>query len=488
MEAVKVLVGNGADLKAKSGKEESGNTPVHLAVLRGCSHVVQYITEFDLSTLNLLNSRGQNANSFIETTPVVRQALHNEMNMAYFSAAESGDLATLRVIVKNGVQVNVTTPHYQGSDSVLHLAAKNDHLPVVEYLASFHSELLNMTNKDGDFAIHVAGRQGNIKIVHFFLRHGVDPNIRNTLNGNTVFLSSAEGGNLPMIDSLIERQLSVRGRNLAGENALHVCARMGHDKMIDYFLDRRLFHIESKNRKKQSALSIASEHGKIAVAHNLVRRRATYESVDDTGFTPILHACEKGHKEVYLFLLEKGADPRVKTKIDGNECAHLAVISGNSDLLVEVIRRQGRDESLDAKNKYGETPLWLAVYMGNEKMAGLLVVNSQVHLDTRCNSGFTPFLVSVLRNRLNIMKRLLNEYGADLRDSTLEGDFPIHVAATHGHKDMLTEFINIYGDTEIMNSKGQTPLWRACSVGTLESVELLLGRGANIRYYFEIVS
>lgn len=51
----------------------------------------------------------------------------------------------------------------------------------------------------------------------------------------------------------------------------------------------------------------------------------------------------------------------------------------------------------------------------------------------------------------------LLRHGATVNDMDLFGDTPLHVAAKHGHKEIIEMLIDSGGDRTIKNLKGETP-------------------------------
>jgi ankyrin repeat protein len=46
-----------------------------------------------------------------------------------------------------------------------------------------------------------------------------------------------------------------------------------------------------------------------------------------------------GYEEIMLFLIEKGANPNLQTKIKGYSCLHLAVLSNKPEIVIELLTK-----------------------------------------------------------------------------------------------------------------------------------------------------
>lgn len=87
------------------------------------------------------------------------------------------------------------------------------------------------------------------------------------------------------------------------------------------------------------------------------------------GFTPLHHACNRGHAPIVNELLKAGMFANIKND-DGETPLHSAAYSGHM-LIVEQLLDGGAD--VEAKNNYGETPLFYAARKGMPAVVRLLL-------------------------------------------------------------------------------------------------------------------
>ena len=88
---------------------------------------------------------------------------------AFSKAAESGDLAVVKLFVESGMSVH--TPDNDYGLTVLHFAAWKGHLEVVEYLVGQGADV-NAKTDDGDTVLHFAAWDGHTDVVRYLVGQG----------------------------------------------------------------------------------------------------------------------------------------------------------------------------------------------------------------------------------------------------------------------------------------------------------------------------
>lgn len=113
----------------------------------------------------------------------------------------------------------------------------------------------------------------------------------------------------------------------------------------------------------------------------------------------------------------------------------------------------------------GETPLSLAVSIGNIDMINLLLENgAEINLSQKDNLSYTP-LINAIRNikgkNLEVIK-LLIEAGADLEKGDSRGGTPLLHSCIGAHKEVLEYLISKGANVNSVDNDGQTPLHYLC--------------------------
>ncbi|MFN7038717.1 MAG: ankyrin repeat domain-containing protein [Alphaproteobacteria bacterium] len=118
-----------------------------------------------------------------------------------------------------------------------------------------------------------------------------------------------------------------------------------------------------------------------------------------------------------------------------------AVNNNNIDETINLIKNGA---AIDARGKFGITPLMRAAFNGNEKIIKLLL-----------------------------------ELGADAEAVDIGGATALHIATRMGHKNLVEILINQNIDIDIEDNDGWTPLMRAASLKSPQIAKLLLNAKAD---------
>lgn len=98
------------------------------------------------------------------------------------------------------------------------------------------------------------------------------------------------------------------------------------------------------------------------------------------------------------------------------------------------------------------------------------------------DAGWTPLHIAASIGNLEVLKLLLNyEPKPDVNLPTSTGVRPIHLAVAKKHIDAVKLLVEDYGaSVRIKDNKGQYPIHRAASIGSVALVEFLASKGSNI--------
>ncbi|XP_046572152.1 ankyrin-1-like [Haliotis rubra] len=113
---------------------------------------------------------------------------------------------------------------------------------------------------------------------------------------------------------------------------------------------------------------------------------------------------------------------------------HLAVISGNLNVIQSIVSLTGRQQQ-DVANKAGSTPLHLAAQYNQLDIAKYLI-EERVNIGATDNESNTPLHVAASFEHADII-RLLMENGGKINVKNQKGQIPLHLAARMGHMQSL---------------------------------------------------
>ncbi|KAL7014325.1 hypothetical protein ACKWTF_015862 [Chironomus riparius] len=165
------------------------------------------------------------------------------------------------------------------------------------------SYMVNLSDKNGNMAMHYAVSHGNFDVVSILLDSKVS-NINQTNNA---------GYTCCMLVSLAKLVISE------------------HRTVV-----KRLFKLSDVNlratKNSQTALMLAVSHGNFEIVQMMVEAGADINIQDDDGSTALMCASEQGHLDIIKFLLAQPDCDSTKQDVDGNTALKISLEAGYHDI------------------------------------------------------------------------------------------------------------------------------------------------------------
>ena len=170
----------------------------------------------------------------------------------------------------------------------------------------------------------------------------------------------------------------------------------GNFKGVSLIIEKDI-DLDTKDNGGQTSLGMAIRYKKWEIASLLIKKGADINAKDKSGQAFLHIALEKGQLDAASFLIKNGTDVNVKDDKHGSAQFHYIVygekksagIKCNKSKTAQKCTKKKRkiweeklkiiDQLIDAgadinsQNKYGNTPLYSAVSLGNTKMLSLLI-------------------------------------------------------------------------------------------------------------------
>lgn len=287
---------------------------------------------------------------------------------------------------------------YEFGYTLLHYAAKDNRLEVIEYLVSSGCDI-NAVDDDEQTPLHKSAMFGHTEAVKLLISKGANVNQIDN-NGNTpLHVVIMSGGDYGIAKALIEKaNLGIHNNN--DQNVLHVAVKLHKVDIINLLL----------NHKQAPALITAS---------------------DKDGLTPIHIAVSLGHFDTTEKLLKRPQITMFGNTNQGKNIIHLAAATSNTVLLSLLLDSYSTLHLINEADNKLCTPLHDAANKGQLKHVEILLDRGAMIKSTV--EGFSPLHYACLQGHLSIVKKLVDRHPFQSDLLTRNKDTPLHLAARSGH-------------------------------------------------------
>ncbi|XP_073410132.1 ankyrin repeat and SOCS box protein 3 [Dendrobates tinctorius] len=326
-------------------------------------------------------------------------------------AARSGDIKSLRKLIKKGRSVDV--PDNRGWMPI-HEAAFADATPCLQLLINAAPSRAYVKSKtfEGETALHLAAKRGSVGCAQILLQAGADPNDL-THDETTALFLAVESGSEAVVKLLLKYKANINGPHAcSGWNPLHQASYMGRTDLLQLLLKNGADK-ECKDDFGITPLFIAAQYGKYECLHLLQSVGADVNCQAKDKATPLFIAAQEGHEKCAELLLSTGADPNLYCNEEGWQLPiHAAAQMGRSKLLEMLMAVTSR---VCDTGKDQVSPVYSAVYGGDRQCLDMLLSGgySPEAQERTLYEYETPMCMATERGH-SVMALLLLKYGFQL--------------------------------------------------------------------------
>jgi ankyrin repeat protein len=418
------LVEKGADIETKTSY---GCTPLHLAAQWGHSIITEFLVEKGAD----IETKIKEANA----TPL-------------YLAVQNGKLKVGKFLIEKGANTESKT---HNDETILHWAVKEGILETVKFLVNNGADKEAKTKEDLT-PLQLAVQKGHLEIVYFLVNNGADKEAKAKEDFTPLHLA-AQNGHLEFVEFLVMEGANKEAETKKDLTPLYLAIQNDKFKIFE-FLVRNTANIEKSQIDNLEMLHFAVRNGGIDTVQSLVRKRANIEAEETIGlYTPLHIAAEKGHHEIFEFLVDKGADLLAVTKT-GQSVVHLACQNGHLEILesFEKLNKNKKRPEADASGKY---PIHYAAENGFAFVVDFLVETMDYDANQKSKEGKTALqyalkhyekddqMTGKVRRKHNHVAQVLLQHCANFtpKDIALLEIIPGYQIQIHG-QPLCSELIN----------------------------------------------
>ncbi|KAL3531396.1 hypothetical protein ACH5RR_010718 [Cinchona calisaya] len=305
-----------------------------------------------------------------------------------------------------------------------------------------------------------SAKRGTAYFASALIEAGVDVNSRNS-DGESAMSLAVKSGNIDVVQVLVESGYTIEH---SVDLFLHDAAAMNRLDLVEILcVGYQDIDLNSPDPEGQTALHVAAIHGHLEVVKFLVSKGSDPDVVDFEGWSPLHYATQEGHVEAVEFLLDHSISAKYSITREGKTAFDLAVDEGHSHLynmldLGDVLHRAARIDDVEAiknclaeggkvnsRDQNGWTPLHKAAFKGKIESVKVLI-NHGAQVDLVNDIGCTPLHLAVEASHIQVASYLLAN-GAKATLKSLKAEIPHDlVECFKNHPSLVNPF---YQEKEI---------------------------------------
>ncbi|XP_065831398.1 uncharacterized protein [Oscarella lobularis] len=484
LSTVQFLFSNQCDATAKS---QLGWTALHDASCNGHSSIVEYLVNncaLDVDertndgwTALMLACRGGHISSvqFLCSVPCDVNVKNQKGWTALHVASFNGRTDIVKYLVGKCAVNNVDEQAIDGSTALI-LACEKGHLSTVKLLCSNRCDV-NVKEKIGWTALHVASFNGHSAIVAYLISSCAASVSEQANNGSTAFMLACQEGHLSTVKFLLSNYCDVSVKNQDEWTALHFASFNGHSSVVEYLVDNCAVDVNEQAKTGSTPLMLACVRGHIFTVQFLFSIQCDVNVKNQMGWTALHEASFNGHFHIVEYLVRNCALGVNQQTNNGSTALMLACRKGHLPI-VQFFCSTRCDVNVKNQNKW--TALHFASFNGHCDIVEFLVDNLSVNVNKQANNGWTALMLACQEGHLSIVQFLFSNQ-CDVNVKIKNGWTPLHVTASNGNDAILDYLVTSCAvDIDEQANNGMTALMLACKKGHLASVKFLCSNRCDV--------
>ena len=373
-----------------------GRTYVFWAAYKGNLEMVRYLLN-EGARMDVLDSHGYTVMNF---------------------AASTGQLNTklYELLLNNGANISDLDP--RGASALLLSSPYTHDFRLFDFFVSKEADP-TFTDAAGNGLFNYAAKGGDLVFLQQLIDRGFNYLNLNKYGGNAVMFAAkglrGRRNNIEVYQFLEEKGLKINVVGENGRNPLHQIALRDKDAQLFKFFMERGVKADLGDEDGTTPFMLACANNTLEVVSLLRQGVANIKQKNKKGQSALTLAIQRNDPKVCQFLIENGADVSI-LDADGNSLAFYLLNSYSTaakevfDVKLELISKNGFELS-ESEGK-GQTLYHLAVEKNDLDLIKKLKV-FELNVNAKNDDGLTPLHLAAMKaHDQNIMKYLIEE-GAD---------------------------------------------------------------------------
>jgi ankyrin repeat protein len=437
--------------------------------------------EFVLSELKTLTIEGsgtkfaQSIKNILSTYPGILEIEDPKFGTVLHWAAKNNNLGLIEFLSQN--YSYLFDKKTENNETVLHLAAEYSNLEVIKFLHENYRYLFDEITHNKETALHLAVKNKDSEVFVFIYNQDIFKyNTTDTTadkykflvsqvtnNGETVLHYATKHNNLELIKFICEKHQHLNDSiDTNDETIAHYAVKNNNLEIVKYILEKFPDLSESDNNNNENILHLAAKYSNVEILKYILNKFPDLVDLKDSYNKTFVHHAAKNDNLAglgYIFL-NKPELFTVDILADNNSLftetenyspvfLHIAARLGKTEIVKYII--ENHESLINITTKKGSTALHMAAEYNNLEIFKLIYIEAPKLLTIADNDGITVMHLVAANGNLEFFQYIHQKEPKLITMADNNNHLPFFTAILNKNEDILNNIININQKLENIN-------------------------------------